>query len=129
MARFAPPRPTKLAQPVTSLRVTSFRDYLACPYRFYLRHVLKLEACDDRATRMDDAQFGTLLHQALDTFGNSDVRDSNEPEVIWEYLDDALRQLAAARFGSRTLPAVYVQIEQIPTALPGVCGVASQVGR
>ena len=29
------------AQPLTSLRVTAFRDYIACPYRFYLRHVLR----------------------------------------------------------------------------------------
>ncbi len=112
-ARFAPPRPTKLTQPVTSLRVTSFRDYLACPYRFYLRHILKLEACNDLATELDDAQFGTLLHQVLDAFGKSEVKDSTDPEAIREYLDDVLRRLAEERFGSRALPAVYVQVEQI----------------
>ena len=32
------PRPRPLTEPVTSMRVTEFRDYLACPYRYYLRH-------------------------------------------------------------------------------------------
>lgn len=112
-ARFAPPRPKKLAKPVASMRVTSFRDYLGCPYRFYLNHVLKLDAIDDRASELDDAQFGELLHDTLDDFGDSDVKDATQPEVIGEYLDDALHRIAEARFGRNALPAVYVQIEQI----------------
>ena len=36
-------------EPLESIRVTAFRDYLASPYQFYLRHVLKLETLDDDA--------------------------------------------------------------------------------
>ncbi len=43
------PRPRPLAQPIDRLSPTAFRSYLACPYRFYLEHVLKLESVDDKA--------------------------------------------------------------------------------
>ncbi|HWA99396.1 MAG TPA: hypothetical protein VG713_12930, partial [Pirellulales bacterium] len=43
-ADFPVPRPQPLPEPVTSMSVSEFRDYLACPYRYYLRHRLRLEA-------------------------------------------------------------------------------------
>ena len=45
-ARFPMPRPGPLGEPVVSMRVTAFRDYLACPYRYYLQHHLKLQSID-----------------------------------------------------------------------------------
>ena len=46
-------------EPVTELPVTAFRDYLTCPFRFYLRRILKLQAADDSAAELDGAQFGS----------------------------------------------------------------------
>ena len=42
---FPIPRPAPLAEPIERLSPTAFRDYLACPYRFYLKHVLRVEGC------------------------------------------------------------------------------------
>jgi len=47
-------------QLMTRMSVTAFRDYLACPYRFFLRHVLKLRPLDDAATELAANQFGDL---------------------------------------------------------------------
>ena len=49
--RLTPPRPQPLSEEIKKLRVTAFRDYLACPYRFYLRHVLRLDERSDEAAR------------------------------------------------------------------------------
>ncbi|HEY2414637.1 MAG TPA: PD-(D/E)XK nuclease family protein [Pirellulaceae bacterium] len=112
------PLPQKLEKPITALSVTRFRDYLACPYRFYLRHVLKLEAIGDDATELDGAAFGDLVHRVLASFGRSeeakDVRTSSDWTKIAGYLDDKLDQVAAARFGKKQArPAVLVQVEQL----------------
>ncbi|MFZ4482328.1 MAG: PD-(D/E)XK nuclease family protein [Rhodoferax sp.] len=48
-----------------SLSVTAFRDYLECPFRFYLRHVLGMESVDDLKTEPDAMEFGQLIHHAL----------------------------------------------------------------
>jgi hypothetical protein len=112
------PLPKKLDQPITALSVTRFRDYLACPYRFYLRHVLKLEATEDDAAELDGGAFGDLVHRVLASFGRSDeagqLRTSSSSDDIAGFLDAKLDQVAAARFGKKQArPAVLVQIEQL----------------
>ncbi|MGE3777077.1 MAG: PD-(D/E)XK nuclease family protein, partial [Pirellulaceae bacterium] len=107
------PRPRPLTAPLTQLNVTSFRDYRACPYRFYLRHVLRLESIDDDAHEMDGREFGNLAHDVLREFGRHRRRNSTDPDEIAALLSRELDRCAARRYGRHTLPAVLVQIEQL----------------
>ena len=107
------PRPVTPEKPLESLRVTSFRSYLACPYRFYLEHLLGLKQRDDHAAELDGAAFGNMLHAVLHTFGQAEVvRDSTDEKEIATFLDSALTEYAAAQFSDNTTPAVAVQVEQ-----------------
>jgi len=110
---FAIPRPEPLDEPITSLAVTAFRNYLACPFRFYLSHVLGLQSADDSAEELDGAQFGHLLHEVLGQFGEGPCRDSTDPEEIQAFLGDVLDKQAASAFGGHTRAAVKIQIEQL----------------
>ncbi len=92
--------------------MTEFRDYLACPYRYYLRHRLRLEALADSAAELDGAGFGNLLHDVLDAFGMAEAAESNDPDVIRHELFAALGKLRAEQF-DKPLPAVGVQIEML----------------
>lgn len=112
------PRPQPLSEPITELRVTQFRDYLECPYRFYLRHLRRLRRLDDRAKELDGAQFGDLAHAVLQQFGNADdarsLRASDNPQQIADFLTTQLERLAAERYGPGWVrPAVQVQWEQL----------------
>ncbi|MBW8884842.1 MAG: PD-(D/E)XK nuclease family protein, partial [Planctomycetia bacterium] len=116
--RLIPPRPERLPEPITKLSVTRFRDYLACPYRFYLRHMLGLAPLSDEADELDGGTFGGLAHAVLEQFGRADeakrVRVETHPNKITEYLCDKLDSIAAARYGKKLArPAVQVQVEQI----------------
>lgn len=110
---FSIPRPEPLAEPITKLAVTAFRDYLACPYRFYLRHVLGLQTSDDSAEELDGAQFGHLVHEVLRQFGEDPCRDSTDPEEIRAFLNETLDRRAASAFGDNVRAAVKIQIEQL----------------
>ncbi|SVC71697.1 uncharacterized protein METZ01_LOCUS324551, partial [marine metagenome] len=55
--------------PVEKIGVTSIANYLACPYRFYLRHVLRMETLDLEQRELDARGFGSLVHDVLDAFG------------------------------------------------------------
>ncbi|MFA7159063.1 MAG: PD-(D/E)XK nuclease family protein [Kiritimatiellia bacterium] len=74
--------------------VTAFRDYLACPFRFYLKRVLEMETSSDDKTEMDALDFGQVIHEVLQAMGS-------DPE-LWG-CGDAVRlgarlsELAAAR--------------------------------
>lgn len=117
VSAFTVPRPGPLPTPLTALSVTAFRDYLACPYRFYLTHVLDLKEIHDAADELDGGAFGTLLHAVLKEFGLGPARDSTDPEELRATLLAALDRQVATGYGGRPLPAVRVQVEQLRVRL------------
>lgn len=108
-----PPRPEPLDEPVRVMRVTEFRDYLACPYRYYLKHRLRLAALSDWGEELDAAGFGSLAHEVLGDFGSSEVAASMHNDEIAMFLSDSLDRHSRAFYGNDPLPAVRVQIEQL----------------
>ncbi|MAE62461.1 MAG: hypothetical protein CMJ49_14025, partial [Planctomycetaceae bacterium] len=109
----APPRLVDRADLPNGLAVTGFRDYLACPYRFYLKYVLGLAALDDAAEELGPGPFGTLAHQVLGAFGRSELRDATDVDRIDRFLDEQLKEAAARQYGAEPLAAVRVQVEQL----------------
>jgi ATP-dependent helicase/nuclease subunit B len=44
---------------------TALESYVACPFRFFLEHVLKLEPLDDPAEEVEHTRRGAAVHRAL----------------------------------------------------------------
>ncbi|GIW95680.1 MAG: nuclease [Pirellulaceae bacterium] len=108
-SRFVVPKPHGTAT-LEVVSVTALATYIECPYRFYLRHVLRLEPCTDDIQELDPPGFGTLLHAVFRRFGQSPVKDETDELLIQTYLEQFLDEEAARRFGRHRLPAVEVQI-------------------
>ncbi len=106
--QLAPRTDAKIAR----LSVTSFADYLECPFRFYLRHGLGMEPVDPEKTELDAMDFGTLVHAALEHAGNEPaLRDCVDAAELRTGLLGAFERAARARFGAElTLPLV-IQFE------------------
>ncbi|WP_146459606.1 PD-(D/E)XK nuclease family protein [Rubripirellula tenax] len=111
---------------VRAMSVTAFRDYLACPYRFYLRHVLKLKPLDDLSGELAANQFGDLVHGALERFGESSDRNEGQASKIEKYLLEYLHQYAADVYGSDASTAVAIQIAQAERRLKAVAVVQAE---
>lgn len=105
-----PPRTDQLN---AQLSVTAFRDYLACPYRFYLKRIRKLEALTDDATEMDGSTFGTIAHKALRQFAHSPLSTSADAKAIRTFLHDQSDQVIARKFGKHPPAAILIQREQL----------------
>ena len=99
------------------ISVTALRDYLQCPYRFYLKHILRLGAITDTEAEMDGMQFGTLAHEVLRRFGLSDLADSSEADAIRQYLLSQLDQILDDHYGTHRHVAVTIQCEQLRARL------------
>ncbi|MHB1034566.1 MAG: PD-(D/E)XK nuclease family protein [Pirellulales bacterium] len=110
---FEVPRPAPLKRPITSMRVTEFRDYLACPYRYYLRHCLRLEVVGDAVEELDGRAFGTLAHAVLCRFGQGPAATSADVEEVRGYLDMALNREIEAAYGQSPRAVILVQAEQL----------------
>ena len=121
-SRLEVPRPQRLSAPITSMRVTEFKDYLGCPYRYYLRHVLGLEGLDDTAEELDGAMFGSLAHEVLHALGKDPQTAAGKADDIAKYLDVELDKAVLAHFGKAPLPSILVQVEQLRRRLAALAG-------
>jgi hypothetical protein len=109
--------PVNCVSPPTSLTVTSFKEYLKCPYRFYLQKILKLNPLADDWRELSGGTFGDLIHEVLETFGKSEARDETDPDQIREFFDAVLDMSVKKRFAGSRLPAVRIQVEQLRSRL------------
>jgi hypothetical protein len=111
--RFLLPMPVPPDRPIEALSVTAFKDYLACPYRFYLKHVLKLEALDDRSVELSAGWFGTIAHDTFRVLAKDDMRTIADRDTIADRLGGALDRAFAKRFGGEPPVAALIQREQL----------------
>ena len=97
--------------PSRLLSVTAFRDYLRCPFRFFLAHVLGMRAVDAAKTEMDSLDFGDVCHQALEAMGREPaLRDCTDARTLREFLLAELDRIVRVRFGDQLALPLIVQI-------------------
>jgi len=117
--------PERHRKKVCKISPTDFSDYLACPFRFYLKKVLKLDLFISDAREMDAKNFGILVHEALERFGNENRVESDPAAIerlVLGHLDASVYQL----FGPSPSPAVRVQVEAARVRLRGFARVQAE---
>ena len=103
-------RPKRIAPP-EKISVTALRDWLACPFRFYLKHVLRMEHVAPEKAELDAMDFGTLLHAALQAMGEDEaLRDCTDEATLRTGLLAVFERRARAQFGSELPLPLVVQL-------------------
>jgi CRISPR/Cas system-associated exonuclease Cas4 (RecB family) len=96
----------------TKVSVTAFKDYIACPYRFWLKHVMKLNIAEEGNTELDAKLFGSFIHTVLQRFGeNETMKNATNPLVIERSLFDVLDCVAKDQLGPLLSGKVKIQLE------------------
>ena len=116
---FTAPALPPLSEPIRRISVTSVKDYKACAYRFYLKHVLGLKKINDENTELAYNDFGTLIHLILRNFGekNNPVRHSASAEEIERFLNGRLAEHVRERYGKTPMSTVEIQVERAKARL------------
>lgn len=92
--------------------VTSFGDYLACPFRYYLKHVLKMSQPEPERMEWNSRDFGIILHAVLERWGlDEEAREFSKSEVIEKWVCDNLDKLVLERYGKKPPLALRIQME------------------
>ncbi len=114
---------------IERLSVTVFRDYLKCPFRFYLKHGLRMQAVDPHKAELDAMDFGNLCHSALEAMGRADspVRDCTDAGVLRRFLLGELERTASERYGESPVLPLVVQLESARQRLSKVAEVQAQL--
>jgi ATP-dependent helicase/nuclease subunit B len=101
-------------EPPKRLGVTSLGDYLACPFRYYLKHVLEMRSPEPNRMEWNARDFGTAAHEVLERWGRDpEARSLEREEAIQAWLSAGLDGLVAEWFGKRVPLAVRIQTESL----------------
>lgn len=119
-----PPQNLKLSK----LSVTAFKDYLSCPFRFYLKHVHGMEELDDQKTEMDALDFGSLIHEVLQTMAENDslCRSENERELS-RFLHTKADSWVKDRFGKTPPLTIQIQLDSAKQRLSAAARIQIQL--
>lgn len=105
----SPPENTSLD--LTELPVTAIRDYLDCPFRFYLKRILGMAAMDDQKKELDALDFGNLIHGALESLARDEnLRQSDDDGQIAEFLADRAEESVIRHYGTKLAVPVRIQL-------------------
>ncbi len=92
--------------------VTGFRNYLQCPFRFYLRQGLRMDDLDIAKNEMDAMEFGNLVHDVVDAFGRDETASaSTDEKEIDAFFSDTLDWMTERLFGKNLTTPVMIQKE------------------
>ena len=117
LSGFTVPRPVMVPDVPAEIPVTAFREYLYCPYRYFLKRELKLKSVEDETLELEAQAFGSLMHDVLNDFGQSDYVNATHPEPIESFLLKTLQGLSNKRFGRNRSATVSVQLQMMQDRL------------
>ncbi|MFD0895447.1 PD-(D/E)XK nuclease family protein [Luteolibacter ambystomatis] len=96
------------------LGVTAFSDYLACPFRFYLKHVVGMSAPEPERVEWNARDFGNIAHTVLENWArDEEAKDYSKTEAIEAWVHAELDRIVIEHFGTRPPLAVRIQKESL----------------
>ena len=92
------------------ISVTSLATYLACPLRYYLKHVVGMQNSDADRVEWNARDFGTVAHEIMERWGRDpEARALTDPTTLHAWLTAELDRVVAEWFGNHVPLAVLVQ--------------------
>jgi ATP-dependent helicase/nuclease subunit B len=105
------PRAVEVPQ---SLSVTSFSTWLSCPFRFYLKHALRMQDTEPGRIEWNARDFGSVAHEILERWGaDPAARSLTDPTALHDRLSALLDEVAGEWFGAQAPLAVRLQTESL----------------
>ena len=120
------PRNWKLKLPIppeheelVKISPTRLDGYLRCPFTYFLRRkdILGDKRLDDRAEELASWEYGNLAHEALEAWGLSELKDSEDADAIYEFLERRVDAQLVERFGTAIPAIVAMQGESVKRRL------------
>ncbi len=106
---------------------SQIKEYLACPFRFYLKKVLGLKAVDSGQRELSPLDLGNVIHAVLKAFAYGAAAQSHHAGDIADWLEAELLKQAAAIYGVQPLFSVALQIESMRQRLRKFAEVQSEI--
>jgi ATP-dependent helicase/nuclease subunit B len=104
--------------PPARMPVTAFKQYLACPFRYYLSHIVKMEHINDRKVEADAIDFGIACHHPLELLGaNEELRACTGEHVLRAFLESEAEKFIKSKYGANLSLTLSIQLAAIKQRL------------
>ncbi len=102
----------------SALSATALATYLACPFRYYLQHVLRMDTPEPDRTEMNPSDFGTLTHKILQHWAQqkSASTETNAAEISAALQTSFAAVIDSVFHGKLRLP-IRIQLESLSQRL------------
>jgi len=108
-----PAIPENAGKQIKKMSVTEFKEYKACPYRYYLKYQYGLKTLNDADDELDAKNFGNGIHKVLDWFGKEEkLKKSTSAERIRDFLVSNFRELIRKQYGDQPRAVIPIQTER-----------------
>ncbi len=95
-----------------TISATSFSGFLACPFRFILKRMLRMEEVNCKKMEMDARDFGNLCHRALEVLSaGSSLAEEASYDLVYQALVDSLHQQVKTFYGEQPSATILLQAE------------------
>jgi ATP-dependent helicase/nuclease subunit B len=92
------------------ISVTALRDYLACPFRFYLKHLARMGAPEPDRREMNARDFGSITHLVVELWGSDPEKNRlTDATKIAASLSATLDDVMLKEFGKKPPLAIRIQ--------------------
>ncbi|MGD9874578.1 MAG: PD-(D/E)XK nuclease family protein [Kiritimatiellia bacterium] len=108
---------------------SALRQYLDCPFRYYLKKILKLDDPYEEQVELDARGFGTLCHDILKAFADSPLKDSDHEKEVGDFLKSKTDELFQAKFGSRLTLPLMIQRDVVRQRMMAAAEVQARLRR
>lgn len=113
--------------PKNRIRASTLRDYISCPFRYYLKHICDMSAMEPDRKEWNAREFGTIPHQVLEDFGrDAFARESTDPEFISDWFSSRLDEVVALRHGKSPVLAIRIQTEALRQRLKWTASIQAE---
>jgi hypothetical protein len=103
----------KVAKLGKTLSASSMATYLADPAEYWMQKALGLRSVEFGQIELNHADFGTLLHSALERWAGAhlNIKGPSDAEVVAADMIRCLNEHVRSRFGATPPPAVRLQVD------------------
>lgn len=106
-------QPRRVSAP-ERLSVTSLATWLACPFRFYLKHALGMQVPEPQRVEWNARDFGTVVHEVLERWGRDPLaRGFTDESKLRDWFLAELERVTGEWFAARVPLAVRLQTESM----------------
>ncbi len=106
-------KPRKV-EPPTRLNVTSLTDYLNCPFRYYLKHAVRMQRTETERGEWNARDFGNVAHEVLERWGRDvTARILDDAKTLHQWLSAELDGVVTEWFDKRPPLSIRIQTEAL----------------